>query len=75
MDCVAYSTSNTLFNHYNISMSVNKSNLTPIFLKAACQANLRAEINFAGSSSNISKYMLLKFSKMLVKRNTSFLRY
>ena len=75
MDCVAYFTSNALFNHYNISMSFNESNSTPIFFKAACQANPGAEISFAGSRSYISRHMFLKFSKTSVKSNTSLLRY
>ena len=70
MDCVAYSTSNTLSVINNILMFVNKFNSTLIFFKAAYQANPGAETNFAGSSSYISRYMLLKFAKTSVKSNT-----
>ena len=34
-------------------ISVKRSNLTLVFLKAACRANPRTERNFAGSSSYI----------------------
>ena len=34
----------------NISMSVNSSNFTSVFFKAACHANPGAERNFAGSN-------------------------
>ena len=51
-------------------MSVNKFNSTLIFFKAAYQANPGAETNFAGSSSYISRHMLLKFAKTSVKSNT-----
>ena len=39
-----------LFSTFNsISISVNNSNFTSVFFKAACYANAGAEINFTGS--------------------------
>ena len=35
----------------NISISVNRSNSSLVFFKAACHANPGAEIDFAGSNS------------------------
>ena len=45
----------------NISMPVNSSNFNSVFFKVACHANPRAERNFAGSNSKISKKNFLKF--------------
>ena len=56
-------------------MSVNSSNFTVFFLKAACHANPAAKRNFAGSNSYIFRLIFLKFSKTSAKSNISLLRY
>ena len=52
-------------------MSVNNSNFTFVFFKAACHANLGAEIYFAGSSLYISRHIFLKFSNTSAKNKVS----
>ena len=59
----------------NISISVNKSNSTSVFFKAAYRANRKGERNIAVCSSKISKSIFLKFSKALANSNFSLWRY
>ena len=49
MNCVACSSSNVFATINNISTSVNNSNFTSVFFKAAYHANSGAERNFTGS--------------------------
>ena len=56
-------------------MSVNSSNFTSVFFKAAYHANLGAKRNFVGSSSFILICIFQKFSKTSPKSNVSLLRY
>ena len=67
---IFYSTINS------ISTSVNDSNFTSVFFKAACHGNPGAERNFPGSKWKTFKHIFsLKFSKTSAKTNASFLRY
>ena len=50
-------------------MSVERSNFTFVFFKAACHANPGDERNFAGLSSYISRHMFLKFSNASTNNN------
>ena len=59
----------------NISISVKISNLTLVFLKAACHANSGAEQNFAGSSSSILRHIFLKFSDTCAVNTVLLWRY
>ena len=55
----------------SISIFVNKSNSTFFFFNYACHANPGADKKGAGSSSYISVYLSLKFSKTLASNNVS----
>ena len=56
----------------NISLSVNRSNFTLIFFKAACHANTGAEIKWLGSNPYISRHILRNTSRSI---NVSFWTY
>ena len=58
MNNMIYSTSDIFSDINNILISVNRSNLSLVFLKAACQANPGAERNSVGSGSYISRHIL-----------------
>ena len=49
----------------NISISVNRSNFTLVFFKAACHANPQAKKNLAGSSPNILRQIFQKIVKYI----------
>ena len=53
----------------SISMSVNNSKFTPVFLKQACHAYPDADKEWAGSSSYISIHLSLKFSNISASNN------
>ena len=46
----------------SLSLSVNNSNFTLVFLKQACHANAGADKKCAGSSSYFSMHLFQKFS-------------
>ena len=52
-------------------MSVNISNFTLVFFKAACYANLGVERNLAGSNSYISKDIFQKVLSTSANNNVS----
>ena len=62
MNYVTYSSSNFFFNH-SISISVNNSNFTSVFCKAACHANPKAERNFKVFKWWIFKLLFWGFQK------------
>ena len=49
MNCVTYASSNSFLAINSISISVNNSNFTSVFFKAACHANPGAKKNYTGS--------------------------
>ena len=59
----------------SMSISVNSSNFTNVFFKAAFHTNLGAQRSFAGSKWTIFDNVFVKFSKTSAKSNVSFLRY
>ena len=59
----------------NMSISVIRSSSTRVFFKVAGHAKLGAEINSPGSSSYIAIHILLEFSRLSARGNTSLVRY
>ena len=57
----------------SISVSVNNSNFTLVFLRQACNANLGADKKWAGSSLYILIHLSLKFSNTSASNNVSLL--
>ena len=68
---MTYASYNTFITINNISISVKRSNFTLVIFKAACHANLGAEKNVAGSSSDISRLIFRKFSITSAYNNVS----
>ena len=54
-----------------ISMLVNSSNFTSIFLKAACHGNLGEERKWSGSIPHISRHIFRRFSNTSASKNVS----
>ena len=59
----------------NISISVERSSFTLIFLKAAYNTNPELEISFSGSCSYVLRHILIKFSNTLTNNNVSLWTY
>ena len=59
----------------NISILVNNSISTSLFLKQGCHTNPGADKNWAGSSSYISIHFFLKFSNTSASNNVSLWTY
>ena len=70
-----YSPSNSFLTIYFIWMSVNRSTSIWAFLKVAFHANPGYERNFSGSNWQISKHILLEFSKTSTGSNVLLLKY
>ena len=75
MNYMTYSSYNSFSTISSISISVNNSNFTSVFFKAAYDANPGAEKNFGGSKWQIFKHIFLTSLKTLAKSNVSLLKY
>ena len=82
---VTYSSFNTFFCHYNISLSVQRFNFTLVIFKRlflvftllffSCHDHPSAEGDFAGSSSYILRQIFIKFANTTANNNVSLWTY
>ena len=75
INSLTYSTCNTFFYHYYISILVKISNFTLVFFKATYHVNPGAVRKRAGSSSYTSRHLFRKFFNTSANNNMSLWTY